>query len=302
MNWTERITIEPGNCDGRPCIRGLPIRVTDVLGLLATGASHEKILEDYPDLEEADISAALGYAATQTDKPVNSHGLVAGSFRPRPLRNREARASLSNLSGNYFKAANEFRAMAVTEGSRWPGHFYVFPAVTMYVASFEAFLQEHLALYRFHLERSDDARKATHIERINALKAQQKPYRSFKEWVKGVYRLFDSKDVGLDTTCDEYQNLLALKELRNSIVHYNPAFIEYALWPANLERALQCSKIEVRNADWVSSFMRVEIADWAHETIRAAIELFCGISGVENPFTTTQADGMLNWESTKTGP
>jgi len=67
MNWTERITIEPGKCGGRPCIRGLRIRVRDVLGLLAAGASHQEILEDYPDLEEADILAALRYAAEQSD-------------------------------------------------------------------------------------------------------------------------------------------------------------------------------------------------------------------------------------------
>lgn len=67
MNPSERITIEPGKCGGRPCIRGLRIRVKDVLGLLAAGASHQEILEDYPDLEEADILAALSYAAEQSD-------------------------------------------------------------------------------------------------------------------------------------------------------------------------------------------------------------------------------------------
>lgn len=67
MDISERITIEPGKCGGRPCIRGLRIRVRDVLGLLAAGASHQEILEDYPDLEEADILAALGYAAGQSD-------------------------------------------------------------------------------------------------------------------------------------------------------------------------------------------------------------------------------------------
>jgi len=67
MNLIERITIEPGKCGGRPCIRGLRIRVKDVLGLLAAGASHQEILEDYPDLEDEDIFAALNYAAEQSD-------------------------------------------------------------------------------------------------------------------------------------------------------------------------------------------------------------------------------------------
>ena len=66
----DRITIEPGKCGGRPCIRGLRIRVTDILGLLGAGASHQEILADYPQLEESDILAALEYAAAQTDHAI----------------------------------------------------------------------------------------------------------------------------------------------------------------------------------------------------------------------------------------
>jgi uncharacterized protein (DUF433 family) len=67
-----RITIDPEQCGGRPCVRGLRIRVTDILALLGSGASHEEILEDYPDLEPEDILAALEFAAVQTDHPVLS--------------------------------------------------------------------------------------------------------------------------------------------------------------------------------------------------------------------------------------
>jgi uncharacterized protein (DUF433 family) len=51
----------------KPCIRGLRIRVEDILSLLGAGASFEEILSDYPDLEPEDIVAALNYAATQAD-------------------------------------------------------------------------------------------------------------------------------------------------------------------------------------------------------------------------------------------
>ncbi len=66
----DRVTIEVGKCGGRPCIRGLRIRVTDILGLLGAGASHQEILEDYPSLEENDILASLEYAAVQTDHAI----------------------------------------------------------------------------------------------------------------------------------------------------------------------------------------------------------------------------------------
>jgi len=70
LDRLNRITVEAGKCGGRPCIRGLRIRVTDVLELLAAGASFEEILADYPYLEREDILAALDYAAHQTDHVV----------------------------------------------------------------------------------------------------------------------------------------------------------------------------------------------------------------------------------------
>jgi uncharacterized protein (DUF433 family) len=70
MNALERITVDPEVCGGRPCLRGLRIRVSDVLEMLAQGASREQILEDYPYLEDADITAALEYAARQVDHTI----------------------------------------------------------------------------------------------------------------------------------------------------------------------------------------------------------------------------------------
>ena len=70
MSELHRITVDPNQCGGRPCLRGLRIRVRDILDLLAAGATSEEILEDYPLLEEGDIVAALEYAARQSDHPV----------------------------------------------------------------------------------------------------------------------------------------------------------------------------------------------------------------------------------------
>ena len=70
MSETHRITIDPNQCGGRPCLRGLRIRVKDVLDLLAAGADRDEILADYPLLEAGDIIASLEYAARQTDHPV----------------------------------------------------------------------------------------------------------------------------------------------------------------------------------------------------------------------------------------
>jgi uncharacterized protein (DUF433 family) len=70
MSEIHRITVDPNQSGGRPCLRHLRIRVKDVLDLLAAGANREEILKDYPLLETEDITAALEYAARQTDHPV----------------------------------------------------------------------------------------------------------------------------------------------------------------------------------------------------------------------------------------
>jgi uncharacterized protein (DUF433 family) len=65
-----RITLNPNQCGGKPCIRGMRIRVTDVLDLMANGLSPAQILEEMPDLEEKDIAACLAYASLKVNHPV----------------------------------------------------------------------------------------------------------------------------------------------------------------------------------------------------------------------------------------
>ena len=66
----ERITVNPTQCGGRPCIRGMRIRVKDMLDMLAGGATQREILADFPDLQAEDIRACLAYAARYFDHPV----------------------------------------------------------------------------------------------------------------------------------------------------------------------------------------------------------------------------------------
>jgi uncharacterized protein (DUF433 family) len=71
MTWlTDRITVDPEQCGGRPCIRGMRIRVTDVLDLLAPGLTPVEVLAELPDLEPDDIPASLQYASRSIDHPV----------------------------------------------------------------------------------------------------------------------------------------------------------------------------------------------------------------------------------------
>lgn len=65
-----RITVNPEQCGGRPCIRGMRIRVVDVIDLLASGLSAEEVLAELPDLEIEDIEAALRYVSSRVNHPV----------------------------------------------------------------------------------------------------------------------------------------------------------------------------------------------------------------------------------------
>jgi uncharacterized protein (DUF433 family) len=70
--FRSRITFDAGVCGGRPCIRGMRIRVADILDMLSAGATRQEILADYPYLEDDDISAALEYAAEAADHRIVS--------------------------------------------------------------------------------------------------------------------------------------------------------------------------------------------------------------------------------------
>ena len=74
MKYLDRITVNPKQCGGRPCIRRMRIRVKEVLDMLAGGATEQEILHDYPYLEPEDIRACLEYAAAQVNHPVVAAG------------------------------------------------------------------------------------------------------------------------------------------------------------------------------------------------------------------------------------
>ena len=67
---SERITFNPEQCGGRPCVRGMRIRVSDVLDLLASGLTQPQALEELPDLEPEDVAACLRFASRRLDHPI----------------------------------------------------------------------------------------------------------------------------------------------------------------------------------------------------------------------------------------
>jgi uncharacterized protein (DUF433 family) len=66
----DRVTVNAAQCGGRPCIRGMRIRVVDVLDLLAAGLTQQQVLQELPDLEAEDIAACLRFASGRLDHPI----------------------------------------------------------------------------------------------------------------------------------------------------------------------------------------------------------------------------------------
>jgi uncharacterized protein (DUF433 family) len=83
-----RITMNSAQCGGRPCVRGMRIRGADILDLYAAGLTGAEILEEMPDLEVADLEAALRYAPQQIDRPITTPPakcwIAPKAQRPRP--------------------------------------------------------------------------------------------------------------------------------------------------------------------------------------------------------------------------
>lgn len=77
-----RVTINPDQCGGKPCIRGMRVREKDVLDMLAEGTSPEEILTDFPDLEPQDIQACVAYAAGGRGLPSTVEYLVIVPWAP----------------------------------------------------------------------------------------------------------------------------------------------------------------------------------------------------------------------------
>jgi len=70
LKYLTRITVDPEQCGGRPCIRGMRVQVKDILGMLADGMSEADILEYYEDLEHEDILACYEFGASRSNHPI----------------------------------------------------------------------------------------------------------------------------------------------------------------------------------------------------------------------------------------
>jgi hypothetical protein len=171
---------------------------------------------------------------------------------------------------------------------------YVFSAVIMYFSSFEAYMNENLAIGRWLAETEGKYHNPDVLPTIDALRKMDNPFESFKKKVKGFYKVYDKDQKGIDTNSETYQAIIALNDLRNSLIHFCPEMIEHTQWPNRIQQAFSKSKPKSeQNTTWTAIFSCIKVGNWAHDTIREAIEMFVEISGARNPF---DQEGLLYWD------
>ena len=213
-------------------------------------------------------------------------------FTPKFLQNDNfPLRSLAPLSGTFFKQGNELSNLAKIDiekrnNKNFPEKSdYVFPAVIMYCSSFEAYLNENLAFSYYLAESDGKYQNLDLLPKIQTLRKMNKPYETFKKKIKGVYEAYDKNQKGIDTDSEAYQNIIALHELRNSIIHFCPEMVEHTKWPRKVEQAFFKSKPKSQlRTHWTAIFSCTNVSDWAHDTIKDAVQKFVDISGTMDPF------------------
>lgn len=187
-------------------------------------------------------------------------------FIPKELKKAKSLFSFGTMSTAYWDFATEMELKAVNQFHSQFSSFYVFPAIIFYCASFEALLNEGLTKILLYSKNKE--------EEIDKIKNAQDDYRDVSKKVRICANYLDRKNQG-NINENILQEYIALSELRNAIIHYNPEFGSIFFYPPRLQAAFGRSKVKaVSGGDWIETFKTKVVLDWAKETIRNIIDCF----------------------------
>jgi hypothetical protein len=187
-------------------------------------------------------------------------------FIPKELKNKKSLYSFGTMSATYWNFAIEMETKALYQINSQFTSFYSFPTIIFYCSTFEAILNEGLNKILLY-EKSDQ-------DEINKIKNGEDVYRNLAKKIKACAKYLDRENQG-NIKENIIQEYIALSELRNAIIHFNPEFGSIFHYPPRLKAALGRSKISpVEGADWVVTFETEGALDWAKETIKNIIDCF----------------------------
>jgi len=187
-------------------------------------------------------------------------------FIPKELEKAKSLFSFGTMSTAYWDFATEMELKAVNKFHSQFSSFYVFPAIIFYCASFEALLNEGLTKILLYSKNKE--------EEIDKIKNAQDDYRDVSKKVRICANYLDRKNQG-NINENILQEYIALSELRNAIIHYNPEFGSIFHYPPRLQAAFGRSKVKAASGgDWIETFKTKVVLDWAKDTIRCIIDCF----------------------------
>lgn len=207
------------------------------------------------------------------------------SFIPKNLRKHPVQPGFSGISHNIYKSAYELLKIA-QQGQR-PYSFHILSSVVLFTATLESYFNETLTLNLL-------AKKYHSREVLEALR--QGNNMSFHEKIKQVFIIYDKEQKGIDTDGCIYHDLVALGNLRNRIVHYNPDWENIYQYPKDLEHIIIRTQINLENAGWITNFSNIKIGHWAKMTVKNTLIEFSKITGAYNPFTDDERFKSTRWE------
>ena len=199
-------------------------------------------------------------------------------FIPKEFLNFKEMSSFSTLSPGFYRSAIALLNNAKNQGSKYSND--VLSAVILFTTTIESYFNEILTLSLFKVKTEESKE---FIEKLK-LGLVSNSRLSFKQKIAAIFKAYDPNSKGIDTNGDTFQDLVALINLRNRIVHYNPNWYSIYKYPKELEILQSRCRIILENTGWTTNYSCIEVGEWADQTIRNIIIEFSRISGAENPF------------------
>jgi hypothetical protein len=202
-------------------------------------------------------------------------------FIPKGLKSfQDDVTGFSVLSHGFYNSAKGLLKIVEEEQLRYSNH--VLSSVILFTTAIECYFNEVLTLSMYRI---NDEETLIYLEGLK-LGYDSNTKLSFLQKIKEIFKLYDKDNKGIDPNGNIYQDLNALINLRNQIVHYNPNFEWIHKYPQELEILQNRIKIKLENAGWTTNYSNIEIGYWAKQTVKNTFIEFSKISGGDNPFTT----------------
>jgi len=208
-----------------------------------------------------------------------------GFFMPKEFKGYPVQKGFSGISHNIYRSANSLLSLAQQEGRTIS--FHVLSAVVLFTATLESYFNETLTV-NLLVEKYDDRTLLESLRRGSNLR--------FHEKIRRVFLIYDPKHEGIDTNGHKYLEIVALGNLRNRIVHYNPDWENMYKYPKELQHILKRTKIDLLRTGWITNFSNIIVGQWAKNTVKSTLTEFSLITGAHNPFTIDPNFKSTRWE------